>query len=193
MQVDATAIDNAGSSKSFAGISNKDAYSYTTISASNCGAITGQAKYWKGKGAASSSVKIYRDNSLVDTKTTDDLGFYYFYPTQTGTYHVEFVKPTSNSNADKLTRAALSIPQGQVNSDDIVPVNSGRWVRNIEITTACEFHTEIDGLLIDPAGVIYDATTRQPVSGATVRLLYNGELVNNDWLDDSGGKNSQIT
>jgi surface protein len=193
LQVDATAIDNAGSSKSFAGISNKDAYSYTTISASNCGAITGQAKYWKGKGAASSSVKIYRDNSLVDTKTTDDLGFYYFYPTQTGTYHVEFVKPTSNSNADKLTRAALSIPQGQVNSDDIVPVNSGRWVRNIEITTACEFHTEIDGLLIDPAGVIYDATTRQPVSGATVRLLYNGELVNNDWLDDSGGKNSQIT
>ena len=193
LQVDATAIDNAGSSKSFAGISNKDAYSYTTISASNCGAITGQAKYWKGKGVASSSVKIYRDNSLVDTKTTDDLGFYYFYPTQTGTYHVEFVKPTSNSNADKLTRAALSIPQGQVNSDDIVPVNSGRWVRNIEITTACEFHTEIDGLLIDPAGVIYDATTRQPVSGATVRLLYNGELVNNDWLDDSGGKNSQIT
>ena len=94
---------------------------------------------------------------------------------------------------DKLTRAALSIPQGQVNSDDIVPVNSGRWVRNIEITTACEFHAEIDGLLIDPAGVIYDATTRQPVSGATVRLLYNGELVNNDWLDDSGGKNSQIT
>ena len=192
--IDANAIDNVGSSKSFAGISisDKDEYSYTTISASNCGAISGEAKYWKGKGVASSSVKIYRDDSLVTTLTTDNLGAYYFYPTQTGTYHVEFVKPTNNTDAKKLTRGDFSIPQAMSATNTSV-INSGRWVRNIEITEACEFHKEIDGILIDPAGVIYDATTRQPVSGATVRLLYNGEIVNNDWLDESGGENSQIT
>ena len=30
---------------------------------------------------------------------------------------------------------------------------------------------DIDGLLIDPAGVIYESSTRQPVSGVTVKSL----------------------
>ena len=188
--IDSTAIDNSNSSKSFAGISDKNIYTYTTISANNCGAITGKAKYWKGKGASSSRVKVYRDNSLVETLTTDSFGVYYFYPTQTGNYHVEFMKPNSNDDASLSAIGSASIPSGSSSS---VAINSGRWVRNIEITTSCEFHTDIDGLLIDPAGVIYNSLTRQPISGATVKLLYNGELINNDWLDESGGENIQIT
>tara|TARA_B100000965_G_scaffold359293_2_gene339258 strand:+ start:18550 stop:22197 length:3648 start_codon:yes stop_codon:yes gene_type:complete len=185
--IDATAIDNVGASKSFAGISDRDAYTYTTVSANNCGAITGKAKYWKGKGVASSSVKIYKEDSLITTLTTDDFGSYYYYPTETGTYHVEFVKPNNNSNGSLSTRAAVAIPTSAS------LVNSGRWVKNIHITAACEFHTDIDGLLIDPAGVIYDASTREPISGAVVKLLFNGELINNDWLDESGGENIQTT
>ena len=188
--VDASAIDNSNSSKSFAGITDKNTYTYTTISANNCGAITGKAKYWKGKGASSSYVKVYRDNLLVETLTTDSFGVYYFYPNQTGTYHVEFIKPNSNDDENYSAIGSASIPSSSSSSGAI---NSGRWVRNIEITTLCEFHTDIDGLLIDPAGVVYNATTRQPISGATVKLLYNGELINNDWLDESGGENTQIT
>ena len=188
--IDDTAIDNSNSSKSFAGVSDKNTYTYTTISANNCGAITGKAKYWKGKGASSSNVKVYRDDSLVETLTTDSFGVYYFYPTQTGTYHVEFIKPNDSDDANLSAIGSASIPSG---SSSTAAINSGRWVRNIEITTSCEFHTDIDGLLIDPAGVIYNSITRQPIAGATVKLLYNGELINNDWLDESGGENTQIT
>ena len=188
--IDATAIDNSNSSKSFAGVSDKNTYTYTTISANNCGAITGKAKYWKGKGASSSNVNVYRGNSLVETLTTDSFGVYYFYPTQTGTYHVEFIKPSSNDNENFSAIGSASIP---LSSSGSAAINSGRWVRNIEITASCEFHTDIDGLLIDPAGVIYNAVTRQPISGATVKLLYNGELIKNEWLDESGGENTQIT
>ena len=143
--IDDTAIDNSNSSKSFAGVSDKNTYTYTTISANNCGAITGKAKYWKGKGASSSNVKVYRDNSLVETLTTDSFGVYYFYPTQTGTYHVEFIKPNSSDDANLSAIGSASIPSGSSSS---AAINSGRWVRNIEITTSCEFHTDIDLSLI---------------------------------------------
>ena len=190
LTIDATAIDDDSSSKSYEGVSDKNAYTYTTISANNCGSITGKAKYWKGQGAASTKVKIYKGSSLVTTLTTDSLGYYYYFPNATGTYNVEFIKPNSNSDGSKLTRAAVLVPLSATSNSVI---NSGRWVKNIEITAACEFHTDIDGLLIDPAGVIYDSSTRQPVSGATVKLLYNEELISNDWLDESGGKNIQTT
>ena len=183
--IDNNTIQNATSTKSLAAISKGDGYTFQTVAAEKCGAIRGRAKYWRGKGAPSTTVKIYRGDVEVATKTTNDLGDYSYFPTVTGTYKVEFVKPSSESNLPRFARAAV------ISSESIK--NSGRWVRNIEITSACEFHEEIDGLLIDPKGIIYDSNTRQPISGATVKFLYNGELVNNDWLDDSGGDNTQIT
>ena len=183
--IDANTIQNATSTKSLTAITKADGYTFQTVAAEKCGAIRGRAKYWRGKGAASTTVKIYRGDVEVATKTTNDLGDYSYFPTVTGTYKVEFVKPSSESNLPRFARAAV------ISSESIK--NSGRWVRNIEITSACEFHEEIDGLLIDPKGIIYDSNTRQPIAGATVKFLYNGELVNNDWLDDSGGENTQIT
>ena len=51
----------------------------------------------------------------------------------------------------------------------------------------------MDAILIDPAGVVYDSSTRAAISGATVRLFFNGALVNNDWLDSATGTNTEIT
>ena len=51
----------------------------------------------------------------------------------------------------------------------------------------------MDAILIDPAGVVYDSNTRVAISGATVRLFFNGALVNNDWLDSATGTNTEIT
>ena len=184
LHIDSGAIKKSTSSDIFSGINIGDDYHFTTIP-ENCWEISGRAKYWKGQGASSTTVKIYKEDTLVATETTNELGDYSFFPTETGTYKVEFVKPTSGNNSGRLTRAAL------VSKDS--GTNSGRWVRDIVIPTTCVFHEEIDGFLIDPKGIIYDSNTREPISGATVNFLYNGELVNNDWLDDSGGQNTQIT
>ena len=51
----------------------------------------------------------------------------------------------------------------------------------------------MDAILIDPAGVVYDSSTRAAISGATVRLFFNGALVNNDLLDSATGTNIEIT
>ena len=40
---------------------------------------------------------------------------------------------------------------------------------------------------------MYDSSTRAAISGATVRLFFNGALVNNDWLDSATGTNIEIT
>ena len=183
LHIDSGAIKKSTSTDVFSGIDYNDNYSFSTIA--DCGEISGRAKYWKGQGASSTTVKIYKGDTLVATETTNQLGDYSFFPTEEGTYKVEFVKPTSGNNSTRFTRAAL------LSNDS--GTNSGRWVKNIEITQACDEHTEIDGFLIDPKGIIYNSKTREPISGATVNFLYNGELVNNDWLDDSGGQNSQIT
>ena len=190
LTIDATAIDNAGDSKSYAGTivdgsHSKDLFTYTSVDSEVCGSIKGKAKYWQGREAVSTTVKIYKEETLVATETTNSLGNYEYYPTSSGTYNVEFVKPDNNSR--KLTRANID------SSSTSSSYNSGRWVRNIIISSDCLSHREVDGLLIDPQGIIFDSNTRQPISGVTVNLLYNGELVNNDWLDSSGGNNSQIT
>ena len=191
LTIDADAINNVGDSKSYSGtivsgLHNKDTFTYTSISSPEvCGSIRGKAKYWQGRGAVSTTVRIYKEESLVATKTTDSLGNYEYYPTSSGTYNVEFVKPENNSSR-KLSRA-------NIDASSSSSYNSGRWVKNIIIPDCLTHHREVDGLLIDPQGIIFDANTRQPISGVTVNLLYNGELVNNDWLDSSGGNNSQIT
>ena len=189
LTIDTTALDNANDSKSYAGTvvdgsHSKELFTYTSIDRTTCGSIKGKAKYWQGREAVSTTVKIYKGETLVATETTNSLGNYEYYPTSSGTYHVEFVKPPSSG---KNSKANLD------SSSSSSSYNSGRYVRNIIITADCLSHREVDGLLIDPQGIIYDANTRQPLSGVKVKLLYEGELVNNDWLDDSGGENTQIT
>ncbi len=184
LQIDSGAIvDTASSPNSFAGISSKNTYSFTTVAESTCGSISGITRVNRGGlGISSTEVKIYLGNTYLTTVETDGTGRYQYFPTETGTYKVEFVRPNSDS---RIAKGVMTKSSGAY--------QTGRWIRNIVITTSCEDHQEVDGLLIDPAGVIYNSNTRQPVSGATVKLLYNGELVSNDWLDSSGGENTQVT
>ena len=172
-------VDEAASPNSFAGIDSKNTYNFTTTSAS-CGSISGVVRYKNGDPVNGSTVKLYKDDSLITTTTTNSVGNYNFFPNSAGTFKVEFVK-----SAGKRGKGKVDLTDG--------PVSSGRFIKNIQISSSCEEFSDIDGLLIDPAGVIYESSTRQPVSGVTVKLLYEGSLVNNDWLDDSGGNNVQET
>jgi hypothetical protein len=51
----------------------------------------------------------------------------------------------------------------------------------------------MDAILIDPAGVVYNSSTRAAISGATVRLFFGNSIVNNDWLDSETGTNTEVT
>ena len=173
-------VDKASSPNSFAGISSKDSYNFTT-SSSSCGSISGIVKYKNGNPANGTNIKLYKDDSLVQSTTTNSVGNYSFLPSTAGTYKVEFIKSAPKKRA-----------KGKVDSID-GPQQSGRFIKNIVISSSCEDFLDLDGILIDPAGVIYDSLLRTPISGAKVKLYFDNSLVNNDWLDSSGGENIQTT
>ena len=63
-------VDEAASPNSFAGIESKDAFNFTTKSVS-CGSISGVVRYKNGKPVNGSTVKLYKDDSLITTTTTN--------------------------------------------------------------------------------------------------------------------------
>ena len=60
---------------------------------------------------------------------------------------------------------------------------------NICLGTTCA--TSTVSVVIDPSGIIYNSVTRQPISGATVTLLYNGSPVPASYV--TNGQSSETT
>lgn len=149
-----------------------------TTSITGSSSITGTYLRSNGSGVNNATVQLLAaDDSVLASTTTTNSGAYQFNNLRSGTYGVRFV---SNSTI-----------KGKAKSNSGAP--SGEYIRNISLTSASSI-TDADAILVDPAGVIYDSVTRQAVPGATVRLLFNGNLVNNGWLDQGlGGPNAQIT
>ena len=171
----------------FAGISSKEDISFTTGSAT-CGLISGEYLDFNNNPVFNRNVHLYdSDENLIETVSTDILGRYKFVPPSQGTYKLKFNKKTNEQKKGIKSRVL------NVTSSNSGIVMKGRWITNIVIDSDCQNYSDLDALLIDPAGVIYDSSTRQPISGAEVKLYYDGSLVNNDWLDDSGGNNTQTT
>ena len=136
-------------------------------------------------GSVAAGVTVYlRDtsNNQLATTTTDSAGEYSFTNLSAATYVVEFVHGTKGSRG----RSA----RGQ---------NNGRYVQSIVLVE--ENFDDVDGILIDPSGVVYNSLTRSPVSGAIVRLYVTRDdnglrvEVQNSWLDTSGegGLSGQTT
>lgn len=114
---------------------------------------------------------------MIATTTTNASGAYQFSALRAGSYGVRFVSNGAVKGKAKSNSGALS----------------GEYIRNLSVTTGSSI-SDADAIVIDPAGVIYNSTTRLPVAGAVVRFLYNGTLVNNSWLDQTlGGANTQTT
>ena len=139
------------------------------------GSLGGTVTYSNGSTAAGVDVYL-RDSSdnELDSTRTDSAGEYTFTDLSAGNYVIEFVHST------KGARGRSS--RGQ---------NNGRFVRSIELVE--QDFTDVDGILIDPSGVVYNSLTRLPVSGAVVRLYVTPDdnstrvQVQNSWLETSGG------
>ena len=176
IKINASAFDDT-SGNSYAGISDATTLNFSTAD-TNCGCVAGQLLNKDDTGQSGATVQLLdSSNNLIDTATTDNEGRYDLYPSTTGTYKVLYVKSTNKKWKAKNAHGKFN----------------GRYVEEIEFTTDCEEYLEMDAILIDPAGVVYDSSTRAAISGATVRLFFNGALVNNDWLDSATGTNTEIT
>ena len=176
IKINASAFDDTAGN-SYAGISDTTTLNFTTAS-TNCGCVAGQLTNKNNVVQSGATVQLLdSSNNLIDTATTDDEGKYDLYPSTTGTYKVLFVK--SSTKKWKAKNA-----HGKFN---------GRYVEEIEFSTNCEEYMDMDAILIDPAGVIYNSSTRAAISGATVRLFFGNSIVNNDWLDSETGTNTEVT
>ena len=158
------------------GLSISDTASVDFYSASS---ISGTVLNGGGVGLSGRTVKLFdASDLLLQTVTTGAGGIYIFNDVAPGTYKVEFT--VSNSNKAKARSAVGS--------------NNSNVVTAITVADASTDITGVDAVVIDPAGVVYDTVTRQPVAGAVVTFNYNGSLVPNSSLDQTlGGPNTQTT
>jgi len=163
----------------FAGITSSSTLNFTT-STTYCGCISGTTRRRNGNVLGGVTVRLLNSSgSVLQSVISDANGFYHFLPDSAGTYTVEFAK----SNGRPVV--------GQASYDGMT--SSAAYVKNIEITASCEEISEIDGLLVDPKGIIYDSESRLPIANATVELLLNGSVIDDSFLDTSVGTASQVT
>ena len=144
------------------------------ITAPSGGTISGTLT--KGGHAVSGeTIRLVDSNSqIVATTTTDSLGNYSFTNVADGVYSIEFT--TARTRAHSSSGA-----------------NSGSTVTGITVSGASSV-AQVDAIVLDPSGVVYDSDTRAPLSGATVSLWFGGSKVSSSWLDTGlGGDNDQVT
>ena len=176
IQIAASAFDDVNGN-SYAGISDSTTLNFTT-SSTNCGSISGKITNRDQEAQTSKTVQLLdSSDNLIDSDVTDIEGKYDLYPSTSGTYKVLFVKGSGKN-------IKASNAHGKFH---------GRFVEELEFTTSCETYENVDGILIDPAGIIYDSSTRSALSGATVRIFFNGSIVDNSWLDSGVGTNTEVT
>jgi hypothetical protein len=115
---------------------------------------------------------IDSNNNVLATTTTASNGSYRFDGVVPGTYSVQF----TNGLATSTTGNA-----------------SGSVVSNISVAAGATV-AQVNAVLIDPSGVVYDSVRRTPISNAQVSLYFGGAKVSNSWLDLTiGGANDQQT
>ena len=134
-------------------------------------------------GRASWSVDLLQGGSPIARTSTDANGQYSFTGLADGVYAVRFMPwmgsgtlPVNGESGTAITGGGIP---GQSILDNIVIANVG--TRNFRLKIGGDVVTE-QSLPIDPSGTVYDSSTRQPISGATVTLGYACGAVDASWL-----------
>ncbi|NVO24445.1 DUF7507 domain-containing protein, partial [Donghicola mangrovi] len=122
---------------------------------------------------------------LIDQSTGQEVaravtgsdGGYAFIQLEQGTYAICFLPP---EGAAVHSHSSLGDAHGDLVEDIVVAAGADRRV------------TDVDAIVVDPSGVVYNAITRAPISGATVTLLHNGAEVPDAWLDTAAGDANNV-
>jgi uncharacterized repeat protein (TIGR01451 family) len=172
-------------------VGKRASQSVTVTSAPGTGSISGSVWYdldrngSRGNGEPGRpgwAVQLLSAGVVRSTATTGGDGGYLFGGLQPGIYTVRFVEP----NGQTLTSGLLPV-NGDSGGNGGTPSYS--QLNGIVVTAGVGVVDQ--SLPIDPSGVVYDSLTRQPLSGATVTLLYNGSPVSGLYV--AGGSASQVT
>ncbi|SCM66179.1 DUF7507 domain-containing protein [Donghicola eburneus] len=115
----------------------------------------------------------------VATTVTGSDGAYAFIQLEQGTYAICFVPPEGAAVHSHSSKGAAN----------------GDLVEGIEVAAGADrVVNDVDAIVVDPSGVIYDAISRTPIQGATVTLLHNGSAVPDSWLNTvAGDANNVVT
>ena len=145
-------------------------------------------------GVSGATIRLYAIadttfSNVLQTQNSDNNGDYSFNNIADGDYIVEFFSTTGN----KFKAKSANGRSGQLSNANNKSVNI---VSSISVNGSDL--SNVDAILIDPAGIVYDESTRSPMAGAVVKFYYddNGTqtLVPNTWLDQvAGGINTQTT
>ncbi|MCO4090645.1 MAG: hypothetical protein HEQ34_01665 [Sphingorhabdus sp.] len=140
--------------------------------------VSGTLVRANGSAVSGRSVNLVNASSqVVSTATTSGSGAYSFTAVAPGTYSIQF---EGSGNFKAKAKSSTGLNQGNVVSS--VTVGSASTISNV------------DAVVIDPAGVIYNSTTRAPVANAVASLYFNDAKVSNSALDTTlGGANDQTT
>lgn len=140
--------------------------------------VAGTLTRANGSAVSGRTVKLVNSSSqIVATTTTASNGTYSFSAVAPGTYSIQF---EGSGSYKAKAKSGTGSNQGNVVSS--VTVGSSSTI------------TGVDAVVIDPAGVIYDSTSRAPLANAVASLWYNNAKVNNSQLDTGlGGANDQTT
>ncbi|MEY3634249.1 MAG: hypothetical protein RLZZ61_659 [Pseudomonadota bacterium] len=140
--------------------------------------VSGTLVRANGSAVSGRSVNLVNaSNQIVATVTTSGSGTYSFTAVAPGTYSIQF---ESAGSFKAKAKSAIGSNQGHVVSS--VTVGSSSTITNV------------DAVVIDPAGIIYNSTTRAPIANAVASLYFGGTKVNNTALDTTlGGANDQTT
>ena len=147
------------------------------IAGGGTASISGRITRSSGPAIAGVVVELVDGAGLViASAVSQGGGFYAFSNIPAGNYGVRFNTSTG------ITRSQTDVGTPQ-----------GNAVTNISVTSGTDIQ-DVDAIVLDPSGVIYDSIQRTPISGALVSFYFGGNKVSNSWLDTTlGGLNDQTT
>ncbi|MEY4250422.1 MAG: Bifunctional hemolysin/adenylate cyclase precursor, partial [Pseudomonadota bacterium] len=147
------------------------------IAGGGTASISGRITRSSGPPIAGVLVELVDGTGLViATAVSQGGGFYAFSNIPEGNYGVQF----NTSSGISRSHTDVGTPHGNA-------------VTNISVTSGTDIK-DVDAIVLDPSGVIYDSIQRTPVAGAQVSFYFGGNKVSNSWLDTAlGGLNDQTT
>jgi uncharacterized repeat protein (TIGR01451 family) len=120
------------------------------------------------QGAPGWTVQLKQNGTLICTTNTDSAGFYQFDNLHCPGYEASGL-PTGTGFSISFSKDGTNLPAVPISGGNkgTVPSTGGQ-ITNITLNPSDAIVEQ--NLPLDPAGVVYDALTRQPVSGATVTI-----------------------